>query len=230
MLDLIDGVGAAETGLREKDVARSHERHEVVRAAAITGIHEPGTVARRLERDAEAEARVGVGHASDRHAEGPDPPRAGFERCLRGEHVQEAGLAVQFVVASAQIGRRMEGHAAGRVRGVHQVVPQGHQVDVVIGMEVADQDGAQAGRLAQAGQVGEAAVAQVEQDRLSSVFDEVARRADPAPCVGRPGPDDGQPHRAGPPPAPAGTPSSISRGSPPRRNARRSKPAARSAA
>ena len=109
---------------------------------------------------------------------------------------QELFTGVALVVRQSrpQLGRRIQRRSIAAVLIAHPMA-QRDQVDVVVGVQVADADGGEVGRRAVLPEVRERALAKVEQDRRRGVLDEVARRGVTGPSSpGRRTADDGQPH------------------------------------
>jgi len=77
--------------------------------------------------------------------------------------VAEARLARQAIQPGRQPGRGEDPDPARRVPLVAQVVAQGHEIDEVVGVEVADHDCQHVGGLCPPGQAGECPLAHVEQ-------------------------------------------------------------------
>ncbi len=79
---------------------------------------------------------------------------------------------------------------------IAEVVAERYEVDEVVGMEVADDDRVEVGRIEEPSQPGERAVAEVEQKARSLVTDQIAGSGRAGPIgVGRPRADNAEPHR-----------------------------------
>ena len=106
------------------------------------------------------------------------PPTAKMPGCrVRAAQIgQEVFLVVCLVGADPrpQVGRRVERRPVCRV-GVAHPVTQRDQVDVVVGMQVADEDRHDIGRRAVAPEMRERALAEVEHDCRRAMLNEVAR-------------------------------------------------------
>ncbi len=107
----------------------------------------------------------------------------------------EAGLGVEGVDTSLQAGRADDPDAAAR-RLPAQVVAEGDKVDEVVGVEVADDDGLELGRIDQPGQPREGALPEVEHEIRPCVTQQVRGPRGAWPIrVRRSGADDIKPHR-----------------------------------
>jgi hypothetical protein len=91
------------------------------------------------------------------------------------EVAQEVRLTEEGVIAASQLVWHMEADRPRLLELVAQVVPQRDQVDVVVGVHVADEDRTHAGRLASRGQPSERALTEVQHDGVVAKFHEVGR-------------------------------------------------------
>ena len=90
---------------------------------------------------------------------------------------------------------REDPHAPRGLELVAQVVAEGHEVDEVVRVQVADDDGLEGARIDAPGDPGEASLAQVQADPAPVVLDHVgARRRAGAVRVGGAGSDDEEVH------------------------------------
>ena len=177
----------------QERVSFAYQWHEVVRDAAVAGIHEPGAATRR-GRDAERERVRDVRDARGLDAQIAD--REGPRRqCFPGQIRQEVGVRLVRAHASAELSRSVE---RGPVAAIDVLDPmtQRDQVHVVIGVHVADEHGRDLTERRVAPRFGERARAQVEDDARRTVLDQVAARgASGTNRVRRRTTDDGQLHR-----------------------------------
>src|SRR5260221_3869967 len=154
---------SAEGHLAEQRISWLNDGLEILGAATIAAVYEPGTAA-VTGGHAEREAVTGVGdrrrlerQRADRHvpvAYGLDVERG------RGE----PGLGVERVKAIAQAGRPEHPHPARMSWPPAQEMPERHEVDEVIGMEVAHGNGIQPAGIEQTGKPWKGALAEIEQD------------------------------------------------------------------
>ena len=109
----------------------------------------------------------------------------------------EAGLGQEAVKPVGETGGRENPQSPRWLELVAQVVAQGHDVDEVVGVQVADDHRAQHARLEAPGQPGEPALAKVQADAIVAVGHDVcAGRGAGAVRIGGAGPDDKELHGA----------------------------------
>ena len=90
-----------------------------------------------------------------------------------GQQVQEVVLPEEDVIAGAQLGRDEQRDRTGLRVAEPQEVPQGHEVDMVVGVHVADRDGRDARRIAMLEQRAQGTLPEVEDDRCVASLDQV---------------------------------------------------------
>ena len=160
----------SERDLGEEVIARPDQRLQVARTPAIAAVHEavplrvghPKAVALPRMRDP---GRLDLEGADDMPAR---RERLDVEGCGA-----EARFRMQGVDPIGQPGRAHDTDAARVRRTPAEEMAQRHEVDEMVGMEVADQDGVEGTRIQQAGQPRQRPLAEIEQDRSPVVPDEV---------------------------------------------------------
>src|ERR1043165_5074277 len=92
-----------------------------------------------------------------------------------------------------EAGRSDDSHAARRLELVHEVMPEGGEIDEVVRVEGSDHDGIERAGLEGSSETRKGALAEIEQKRGSSGPDEVRRaRRTGAIRVRGPGPENRQ--------------------------------------
>ena len=152
----------------------SDERQQVIRSTAVAAVDETGSVAVVDAMNAERVAVLGMEDRLGLQDEWPDLPGAGDELRPR-EVTQEVGLPAEGVVAPAQLVGDVQADASRLVELVLQVMAQRDEIDVVIGVHVADDHGSDGRRFAISEQRTQGTLAQVQHQRLSAELDEVGR-------------------------------------------------------
>ena len=164
----------AECDLAEQHVAGADQRLQVPCAAAIARIDEGRAVGPVREGDAGRVAFGRMGHAATLDEERPDPVEAlradlDLERSRR-----EVGLARHPVESLRQPRRCDHAHAPRRIELVAQVMAKRHEVNEVVGVEVADDYCGQLRWLEAACEPRERALAHVEADCRPIVEHDIA--------------------------------------------------------
>src|SRR5882672_6964746 len=171
MIDAVRDRTRPEGDLAQQRIAGMDERSEVGGSAAVARIHE--TVIGAGRRNPKGVALDRVRDETGLHAKVAEDERT-FRQVGAVQRLgREAGLGVEGVEAAGESGRSKDSQPPGGIDAVSKVVAKGDQIDEVIGMEVADDDRVEFGRVDLADNPWKRSLAKVEEDRPRAVANEI---------------------------------------------------------